>query len=255
MEQMQSVERWGVFEVACEGPSGGNPFTEQWIRGTFSGKKSRDLLSCEIPEFTRPEIIQFHTPYSYSRKRFHIVSEIGEYLPDFPVLSLYEGDSHELPCLRHKIVSENLIWFRDINIDTFDSTLQILNYDRSVEFDDIFLLHLIAGMHHLVGEIAIIGEYDKSRGILIQTTDVEKQAVVPYIDKVSCILRLIRIIVRAYISPRFIESDIIQLVLKLNGLCIDLDYIVLIDLCAHFPDDFVVHHDTAFCNKAFTCSS
>src|SRR5699024_4682193 len=38
MEQMQSVERWGVFEVACEGPSGGNPFTEQWIRGTFSGK-------------------------------------------------------------------------------------------------------------------------------------------------------------------------------------------------------------------------
>lgn len=38
MEQMQSVERWGVFEVTCEGPSGGNPFTEQWIRGTFSGK-------------------------------------------------------------------------------------------------------------------------------------------------------------------------------------------------------------------------
>ena len=36
--KLQCVERWGVFETACGGPSDGNPFTEQWIRGTFSGK-------------------------------------------------------------------------------------------------------------------------------------------------------------------------------------------------------------------------
>ena len=36
--KLQCVERWGVFEAACGGPSDGNPFTEQWIRGTFSGK-------------------------------------------------------------------------------------------------------------------------------------------------------------------------------------------------------------------------
>ena len=34
----ESVERWGMLEVTCQGPSGGNPFAEQWIRGTFSGK-------------------------------------------------------------------------------------------------------------------------------------------------------------------------------------------------------------------------
>ena len=38
MEQKRTVERWGMFEVTAEGPSGGNPFTEQWIRGRFCGK-------------------------------------------------------------------------------------------------------------------------------------------------------------------------------------------------------------------------
>lgn len=38
MTQKRTVERWGRFEVTVEGPSGGNPFTEQWIRGCFCGK-------------------------------------------------------------------------------------------------------------------------------------------------------------------------------------------------------------------------
>lgn len=33
----RSVEKWGVFEASFEGPSAGNPFTEQWIRGSFRG--------------------------------------------------------------------------------------------------------------------------------------------------------------------------------------------------------------------------
>ena len=27
--------RYGVIELAMEGPSEGNPFTDQWVRGTF----------------------------------------------------------------------------------------------------------------------------------------------------------------------------------------------------------------------------
>ena len=33
-----TVEKWGVFEVTIEGPSGGNPFLDVEIRGTFRGK-------------------------------------------------------------------------------------------------------------------------------------------------------------------------------------------------------------------------
>ena len=29
------VNRYGVMELVAEGPSEGNPFTDQWVRGTF----------------------------------------------------------------------------------------------------------------------------------------------------------------------------------------------------------------------------
>lgn len=32
------VERWGCFEVSLDGPGGGNPFVEQWVKGIFSGQ-------------------------------------------------------------------------------------------------------------------------------------------------------------------------------------------------------------------------
>lgn len=32
------ISRWGVFEVEIEGPREGNPFTDHWIRGRFTGK-------------------------------------------------------------------------------------------------------------------------------------------------------------------------------------------------------------------------
>lgn len=32
------VERWGIFEIICHGPSVGNPFLEQYVKGHFSGK-------------------------------------------------------------------------------------------------------------------------------------------------------------------------------------------------------------------------
>ena len=37
MEYQKQVERWGMLEVSVKGPATGNPFTEQWIRGTFTG--------------------------------------------------------------------------------------------------------------------------------------------------------------------------------------------------------------------------
>ena len=38
MNYSEKVEKWGVFEIALEGTSEGNPFTEREIRGTFCGK-------------------------------------------------------------------------------------------------------------------------------------------------------------------------------------------------------------------------
>lgn len=35
---MQTVEKWGVFEVSAEGKTAGNPFTDYTITGTFRGK-------------------------------------------------------------------------------------------------------------------------------------------------------------------------------------------------------------------------
>ena len=38
---MQTVERWGVFEAAVQGPQEGNPFTGQVFTGVFTGKNER----------------------------------------------------------------------------------------------------------------------------------------------------------------------------------------------------------------------
>lgn len=36
-----AIERWGVFELCLKGPSEGNPFVEQWLRGSFLGKNEQ----------------------------------------------------------------------------------------------------------------------------------------------------------------------------------------------------------------------
>lgn len=38
---MQTVEKWGLFEVSVTGPTEGNPFTEQTFTGTFTGKNEK----------------------------------------------------------------------------------------------------------------------------------------------------------------------------------------------------------------------
>ncbi len=35
----ETIERWSVMEITVDGPSEGNPFTEHWLRGTFSGER------------------------------------------------------------------------------------------------------------------------------------------------------------------------------------------------------------------------
>ena len=35
---MDTVEKWGLFEVSLKGPSAGNPFTEQSVSATFRSK-------------------------------------------------------------------------------------------------------------------------------------------------------------------------------------------------------------------------
>lgn len=38
---MQTVEKWGIYEVSVTGPQEGNPFTEQTFTGTFTGKNEK----------------------------------------------------------------------------------------------------------------------------------------------------------------------------------------------------------------------
>ena len=37
----ESVGRWDIEEVRLKGPEAGNPFVEQWVRGTFCGAGER----------------------------------------------------------------------------------------------------------------------------------------------------------------------------------------------------------------------
>lgn len=38
------VQRWGIIEITVNGPSGGNPFTEQEFSGTFTGEKEEKTV-------------------------------------------------------------------------------------------------------------------------------------------------------------------------------------------------------------------
>lgn len=38
------VQRWGAWEISIQGPDCGNPFTGQWIKGTFSGKSEEKTV-------------------------------------------------------------------------------------------------------------------------------------------------------------------------------------------------------------------
>ena len=38
---METVERWGMLEVSVNGPTEGNPFTEQSFFGTFTSKNEK----------------------------------------------------------------------------------------------------------------------------------------------------------------------------------------------------------------------
>ena len=40
----KEVEKWGCFEVVCEGNSEGNPFVDRWITGQFIGKNESVMV-------------------------------------------------------------------------------------------------------------------------------------------------------------------------------------------------------------------
>ena len=42
---MDTCNRWGIYEVALDGPKEGNPFTEQHVMGTFHS--INETVSCE----------------------------------------------------------------------------------------------------------------------------------------------------------------------------------------------------------------
>ena len=40
----KTIEKWGVFEVTVSGPKEGNPFCDQWIKGTFCCKNEKKTV-------------------------------------------------------------------------------------------------------------------------------------------------------------------------------------------------------------------
>ena len=110
-------------------------------------------------------------------------------------------------------------------------------------------------MHHLVREIAVIREDDQAIGVLIEPSDIEEQVIVPDVYKVTGVLRLIRIVVRAHVAARLIERDVVKFIRRLYRLGIDLDDIILLDLHAHLADDLVVDHDAPLPDKLLAGSS
>ena len=45
MKYTESVEKWGVFELSCEGSSSGNPFTDHHITATFESEHERKTVA------------------------------------------------------------------------------------------------------------------------------------------------------------------------------------------------------------------
>ena len=39
LDYAKTIEKWDVLEVTVSGPKEGNPFCDQWIKGTFCCKK------------------------------------------------------------------------------------------------------------------------------------------------------------------------------------------------------------------------
>ena len=37
----ENVSKWGVYELAIEGPAEGNPFVEHWVRASFTGRNEK----------------------------------------------------------------------------------------------------------------------------------------------------------------------------------------------------------------------
>ena len=40
----KTIEKWGIFEVTVSGPKEGNPFCDQWIKGTFCCKNEKKTV-------------------------------------------------------------------------------------------------------------------------------------------------------------------------------------------------------------------
>lgn len=44
MNYAKTVEKWGTLEVTVKGPKEGNPFCDQWIKGTFECKNEKKTV-------------------------------------------------------------------------------------------------------------------------------------------------------------------------------------------------------------------
>ena len=44
LDYAKTIEKWDVLEVTVNGPKEGNPFCDQWIKGTFCCKNEKKTV-------------------------------------------------------------------------------------------------------------------------------------------------------------------------------------------------------------------
>ena len=80
---MNTVEKWGIFEVSLKGPSAGNPFTEQSVSATFRSKN--EIVT--VDGFYDGDGVYKVRFMPSSHGEVHVTGRSGGYGPGLPAIS------------------------------------------------------------------------------------------------------------------------------------------------------------------------
>jgi hypothetical protein len=151
------------------------------------------LSRSERPPLPFSELSEIYILYSDTLETLHIMIDSSNHTANLSIFSFLQDyrelgrrETCNLTWLGCILASDNCILAIDTTDDTSTRTI-VLELDTdtiahllerfilylSIDLDDILLLMLIAWMHEVVRESSIIGQYDKSSRLLIESPDWE----------------------------------------------------------------------------------
>lgn len=143
----------------------------------FVGKQSRAAEQFPFFPFgkghVRPlgNVSEFNVLDTYALELFHLVSGGFDHAADLAVLPFREDDGKLTGGNAGDFGRFGLVTVEDLHSGGHTGKFGI--FDGTVDFDDVFLLVLVAGMHEPVGEAPVVGEDEEAYGILVETSDGE----------------------------------------------------------------------------------